>query len=647
MNKVQLYVKDGDKTRIASYIDEIYTSEGNKLDFNFFNAQYKTSNWINIEQDPWNVSPSDQDSTAKIQSIIDSLPDTDHYYLFIPRVYNVTTLTVPGYIDVIGLSPTFSGFNRIEGKPGPVLKILPFRGVQGAPRKKQQIKNLNIEGNNIGALRITGIVDQDSNLVTLDTTVGVLPGYLIEGYGIPTLTRVVSLDGNIATLSNPCTLDNYGVSSKNKIVIRKAITVTATSSVNSNSITVTNASELEIGMRAFGENLEDDEDTEYGLSTWTIITNINGNTVTLDRKVKASGTFNFTGFIANDGILIVEAKQAINYQQGKEYESIDFENIIINKMGYHGIVVRSGRDQCKFFKCRVTSCGGYGYFQSSASDCKLIGFGSGVNWYSCIYIGYSATPRVIDCEIWQTALVDKYPDIYAKNVPEFMMSDTDLNGRLKISGKTDELSDIMNIHNVNFKFQPANLFHDGTSDCYITAVNCVVNVNQGAFKPHRQQGSRPNYIAKGRVIINGQNLLNDKTNPECPYALDIEYPDTETIVRCNAVNLDTLKTIDNRYKLQVIFEAGNVNISRFFDKYILRKTNSAIVAAYTVRLPLSTDVYDGYKSPEIVFASGATTLNVTPALNDTCTVINPPTTAPNGFKFQFMYLKTDNIWVPC
>lgn len=647
MNKVQLYVKDGDRTRIASYIDEIYTSEGNKLDFTFFNAQYKTSNWINIEQDPWNVSPSDQDSTSKIQAIINSLPDTDHWYIFIPRVYNVTTLTVPGYIDVIGLSPTFSGFNRIEGKPGPVLKLLPFKGVQGAPRKKQQIKNLNIEGNNIGVLRITGTVDQDSNIATLDTTVGVLPGYIIEGYGIPSLTKIVSLDGNIATLSNNCTLDNYGVSSKNKLIIRKAIATTATSAIDSNVITVSDNTGLEVGMRAYGENLEDDEDTEYGLSTWTIITGINGNTVTLDRKVKASGTFIFTGFVANDGILIVEARQAAGYQNGKEYESIDFENIIINKMGYHGIVVRSGRDQCKFFKCRVTSCGGYGYYQSSASDCKLVGFGSGVNWYSCIYIGYSATPRVIDCEVWQTALVDKYPDVYAKNVPEFMMSDTDLNGRLKIIGKTDELSDIMNIHNVNFKFQPANLFHDGTSDYYINAVNCVVNVNQGAFKPHRQQGSRPNYLAKGRVIINGQNLINDRTNVECPYALDIEYPDQDTIVRCNAVNLDTLKPIDNRYKLQVIFEAGNVNINKYFDKYILRKTNSATVAAYTVRLPLSTEVYDGYKSPEIVFASGATALSVTPATGDTCTVINPPTTAPNGFKFQFMYLKTDNIWVPC
>lgn len=645
MNKVQMVVKDGDRTRVATSIDKFFTVEGDPVNFSNFNAEYKIVNFINVEEPKYGITPADADATLKFQNLINSLPVDEKTILFLPRIYNITSLTVPGYVDILSYNSTRCGFKRVEGKNGPMLKLTPYKGTVGGTRYKQMIQGIYLDGNTVGMIKASGIATAGSNVLTgTSSTVGILPGYLIEGYGIPKETFVISTTLNTITLDKPCVSDN---TNKTKLVIRKAVTKVAIATLDSNVLSCSDTTGLEVGMRAFGNKLADDSNDNGSVSTWTIITGVTSNTVTLDRVVKEAGSFNFTGFVANDGILLVEAKQAPTYGGGREFEIVTIRDVTVTQTSYHGIVARPERDQTYIHNVKITGCYGYGYYQSGCNDCLQVEIKTGAQWYTSYAVGSGATPRAMVSEIYQTYLTDRFEEMKIKNVPEFTIIASDINGRVAVSGKSDELNDIIQFTDVNFKFTPANCFHDGTSDYYINAVQCTVVVKGGGFKADRSIGKRPNYLAKGKVIITGQQMVMDTANVECPFAIKPGITDPNTIVRIDAYDTESLVKIGNEPKVSLVNSGDTITLDRKNESYIFKKPNGADIATLTVELPNSSEMRDLQRSPEMTFVMGVTTFTLKVPTGDGATIINAPTTVSKNQKLQYIFDKANNHWFIC
>lgn len=610
-----------------------------------------TAATISVEARPYGADPRAADCTGAIQAAIDDI--VSQYgtgVLIVPRVYRTQCLVVPDAVSIIGLSETESGFDRIDGALGPGIISKPTVGRSGSVRLRQLFSTFCYDGGNVGLLKISGTVTLASNQITgisgadLAVIAQVGYGWLVEGIGIPAGATVAGVNTGTGTVDMSVAATGSN-GSRQKVVFRRAVAMTATGSTSSKVLTVADSSGVLPGMRASGALLEGDtEDDTADLKSWSRVLAVTPTTITLDRLPASSGTFALTCFVANDGILAIEADQADAYDAAKEYGALGIQHMQITKAGYHGLVVRPGRDQFHGRFSKVSSCYGYGIAVTGANDCYMERFSSGSNWQSNLLLSSMATPRWTG-ECFQTYLVDRFSDIRLQGVREISLREGELNGRLYVKGKTDSAAELVTVYAMNFKWTAANEDPTGTQQSVIVANSCNLQLTLGGFTRDRSTGDKPQYLMEtvngGKINATGMHWITDTTDVECPFSTAAVKPASNVML--SACRDDSTDRIMNSMTIsdQTIANGDTVTLSRNFDAFSLNKADGIGIATLTVKLPSGAQDSEVAKFAVMV---SVTTLTVQGQGGDT--IVDAPTSCAAGQAFQFRYRASNAKWYP-
>ena len=500
--------------------------------------------FVDVSLAPYYAPTGADDATSAIAQAISDVDSLGGGTVFLPQVFNVTNLVVPDTVSLQGTSLSDSGLKQLAFTTqnptvpitGPVLTLTSTTGRPSSLRRKQYLKFMIVDGNNVGVNKFPGsLVTNATNQIKVNQgalSIDAAPkvGHLIEGVGIPPNTTIsavsyvtsptpywlttlsaTTIQGNGATLGNTTT-------GADKVITREAFTAPCTATNNSN--TLTSAGDLTAnirpGMRMFTSTaliLPVDADNTCWVRVAAVAFSAGVTSITMDQAAlgttPAQSWTSITFYVKNDGILVAEPIRNPN-DPTAAYAAVDIEEVQTTGAGGNGFVARTGRDQIQYKFSKVSSCYGRGISMTRNSDCYLERVNSGSNWEENIYWERMATVRWRG-EAYQTYLRDRCYDIWANKCREFSLSDSDINGRVKITGggigpwdpNTDaDQMPIVTLTNVNFKFTAANLNPDPAfpTDCYIVADGTYVQVIGGGFKPDRND---PTGYARPQYIVNG------------------------------------------------------------------------------------------------------------------------------------------------
>lgn len=434
-----------------------------------------------------------------------------------------------GRVNFRGLNLTETGLERIYGdgsRVGPMLELLPYDGRQAGIRRHQFLVDFKIDGEVVHVTKTTGTVTAGSPIITglpPEVVTAAVNGHMLEAYGLPENALIIGKPTSTSLeVSKVADLNNTG---KTKIVIREAVTRTATATAGNKVLAMANTSGIKPGMRMLGVNLETDGDD---LSSWSRVISIVPNvSVTMDRPAATPGAFSCTFYAYPENILVVEANQAPSYDPDKEYEQVTIK-VRMTQAGGDQIVVRPGRDQVHIMpECKPDLGYGFGIRMTASNDSYILRANTGSNWKGGILLSAMATPRFCG-ETYDPYLTDKYFALAMQGMRECTVVDSDINGQARFTGKAGEDAPLVTLIAVNNKFHKSDMNPGGQTNAYLTLKNIILNVLGGGFKGDRQavpaSSGRPNYIAymedtTSRINIMGTNWTDNPANDACPYQI--------------------------------------------------------------------------------------------------------------------------------
>ena len=526
----------------------------NEMQIQILQGQAATIFYVDPTLYPYNLSYNTPDSTAVLQTIINTLHAAvvsamaagipAYGVLIIRGTFKICSfglgLSVPGTVSFIGNSSSDAGFIVQPGAVQDAITLTPYDGRSGGVRRQQYMTGFKLDGNIVAINKITGTVDSTSGtpaVVTgVSSTVNVNVGDIIEARGIPKNDSggVQGLVSVSAKTSNTITLTTNAVNkpaaAANKIITRRAYTKTCISDGTTGVLLCSDTSNIVVGMKTYGANLSVDS---TDLSQWSIVTAVVQNTsITLDTPTVIASSFSCQFFIAPGGIRVQNPNMAPNYNSNKNYEAVNFYDVHVTQMSFHGWANR-GRPQCHVLQCKSDANYGYGVYQSGAADTYFRDFISGSNNWSALFMASSATPRW-NGEYYDTYLNDRYEEIIVRGCREWHMDDSDINGRVYVRHSQNTTNGIAQISNCNFKFQlvdqlDATAINSSNPSAYVISdgTGTVLQVSGSGFKGDDNASpsslGRPNYIASsqngGLIAVSGMQWADFPTGgvDQCPY----------------------------------------------------------------------------------------------------------------------------------
>ncbi len=428
-------------------------------------------------------------------------------------------------VNVQGLGETTCGLQPTDNFKGPaIMRSIPITGRTDG-QILQRFAHFRIDGRATGRIIVEGSVTSGSNQLTNAVSSSTIAtGNLIEGFGIPENTTVVSHVGSIITMSAQATLTAPDM----RACTRRAVTKTASGSANSKTLTMANTVGIEVGMRISGTNLEVDEDE---LSQWSRITAVSSSSVTISRPVKTTGTFSLLVWDEIDGFHAVEADTAPNYDPNRSYAGVLMEHVQMRKLPGTGFLARTKRHQIHLVGCKTDGNFGYGIHITACNDSYLDRTNSGSNFKSAVVLSSLATPRMSG-EFYLTEMMDKHNEVVFNGVREAQMYGSDINGSLRARKNPQEPSAIMCIYGVNWKWFTNNQPGDASViSAYIHAIDIHVDIIGGGLK--WSQATRPRFLVnttgQGSVTFIGQSFRTDIADPDCPFSEALSTPNVARV----------------------------------------------------------------------------------------------------------------------
>ena len=579
---------------------------------------------------PWNVSKSTPDATATIQAIINIL----HTYVagqiaaglhaygmvLVNDLFNISSLTVPGTVSLIGRSSSETGFLQIPGTVPDMITVTPYQGVLGGLPRQQYFIGLRVDGQGNGNIPFTAVTDGSTAVLSVTGAQLVQPGYIIEAIGIPKndasgamgLVTAASKTTNQITLSTPTVGANNPYT---KAVARVCVTQTCTADGTTATMLCSNTTGIVVGMKCYGANLQVDSND---LNQWSIVKAVVPNfSVTLDRVTASAGSFACQFYVGPCGFRLVEENQAPNYNSNLQYEGICFSDVRITNQGYHGLVNRS-RNQMHIWASglKTDSCGGYGFVQTGASDTWCDHLLTGNNWWAAADFVACATPRWKG-EYYDTYLHDRYAEVMVRGCRYWHMENSDINGNAYVTSSNNTTHGIAQISNCNFLVNNSRIVLPtpwGLPSAYVTCngSGTVLQVSGSTFAADDQavvsNNSRYNYLASsqngGLIYVTGQSWADFPTSglDNCPYSIapcDVMSNFFATYVRVDQLTYQGWLTqrgnvgFNDGYSLpgngayEVALVSGgsyavptNTNIN-----FLAKASANSVVATYTLNLP--------------------------------------------------------------
>jgi hypothetical protein len=522
-----------------------------KYDLPLYNLGYQAP-IIDVSRAPYFMDEATADNTDLLNTVFADAEaladDLGAVTVYLPGLYNTQgdhIITDRISIDVPNI--TAHGLNRITGKVGPLLTSTP-KAASGAGIRQNQKIRLKMDGNLVGITKLTGTVTSGSDVITGIASASVtaaVVGHLIEGVGIPNGATILAKPSSTSLqISAPADQDN---TAKTKIITREAVTLTATAVAGSKVLTLASTTGIKQYMRMIGTNLATDADD---LSQWSRVMSFDATTVTMDRDATTSGSFSCTFYAYPEGFLAVEVNQAPSYDPAKEYGAISFYARVTN-CGGDGACFRPGRDQVHVMpESKIDLCYGFNYRMTACNDSYFKRANAIASWKAAISIAGQATPR-FEGEAGDPYMTDKYGAIEMKSMKECTLLDCDINGIVKITGKTGEVNPVISVIGCNFKFHPSDMNPGGTTNAYLQGGNDArINVIGGGFKwTDGATAGRPEYLfysAGGATCsMSGVNFFTDPGNPDC--AFDVGLCNDMTKFNAQYIDNDTGRLMQGEY----------------------------------------------------------------------------------------------------
>ena len=497
---------------------------------------------------PWNVSQSTPDATATIQAIINIL----HTYVagqiaaglhaygmvLVNDLFNISSISVPGTVSLIGRSSSETGFLQIAGSIGNIVTGTAYQGVTTAVRRQQYFIGLRIDGQGNGNIPFTATTDGSTAVISVTGAQLVQNGYIVEAIGIPKndasgaqgLVTCASHTTNSITLSTPTVGAN---STFTKALARQSVTTTCTADGTTGTMLCGNTAGVLVGMKCYGANLQTDQSD---LNQWSIVTAVVPNfSITVDLPTRAAGAFSCQFFVGPCGLWLATETQAPNYNSNLNYEGICISDVRVTNTGFHGIVNR-GRAQMHIWAAgaKTDSCGGYGFAQTGASDTWCDHLLTGNNWWASANFAACATPRWKG-EYYDAYLHDRYAEVMVRGCRYWHMENSDINGNLYVVSSNNTTHGIAQVSNCNFLVNNSRIVLPtpwGTiPNAYVTCngSGTVLQVSGSTFAADDSavvsNSSRYNYLASsqngGLIYVTGQSWADFPTSglDNCPYSI--------------------------------------------------------------------------------------------------------------------------------
>ena len=562
---------------------------------------------------PYSASPLDADATTAIQTAINDLSTAGGGDIVLHQLFNVNSLTVPGNVNIKGSRGPACGLVQITTAVGPVIAATPKQG-RTTLRERQYFTGFRIDGSSAGVVVTTGLTTAGSNVLgSVGLVTGVADGWLVEGAGIPDWTTVTSVAAR--TMSANATYANVaGDINRSQIIFRRAVTLSATATADSATLTLADTSAIAVGMRCRGANLEEDGDD---LNQWTRVLAKTSTTVTLDRPATSSGAFSCLFYVSNDGILIVEAAQAVGYDPAKDYEAVTVENCWIEKTSGKGIVGRPKRHQIHIRFSKVEYARDIGISMTGLNDCYLLRASAGSCARQALRIAGGATPR-ISGEFYLSYRDDIICEVEFRSVRELRVLDIDLNGRIevygkRVSGSTDR-GQIHDLMGVNAKWFDANRLLPGstTPDALLISNGGIVRWGFGGFRPDQGSGLKSGYAVStsnnGLVLLSGVTMSTDTASAHCPFSIALATPGS--VVRGEYLDVDT-GTVQRLLSVPYVTMTNGGSATVSGDRSETHFEAASTIGSYTVSIPAGVD----NEERVLVFHRGVTVITLTGALN--------------------------------
>jgi hypothetical protein len=486
----------------------------------------------------------------RIQAAIDALQITGGIVKLAALTYTVDNLVKPNNVCIEGVSFTTTIIQQNKDAVGSVIQDYPAVGSSTAVGGKCWMRNFMIKGQLAGVAKANANLTAGSNsLASVDSFTGLATGYIVEGVGIPDWTTCTAFNSGAGTITLSANVMAGLTKNAQKILYRKAFTVTATHDTTSKVLAVTSGSlaNIEPGMLVHSANVDYDVDSGDD-STHVTAVSVANNTITLDRKPLINGSVTVTCYVANEGIHVPEPDYNPDKDAGKEYRAPTLENVIVTQMSGDGLCVRTGRDQLIVQSGKFTSSYGCNVKMVSSNDSKIYGgIGMGSGWKGNLKIVSCSTPRLINFDCFDESMPEKYAGISIIETRQCTISSGEVNGTVYIKGKTHaiEPNHGLRFSHVNWKWHSGILNPDGTSPQYIKIRNGAdVSISNCYFYADKADNSCPNYLVdvaeSSTLDIHRFRLITNVATPERPFKTGIiNNSDATGIVAGEYVDVST------------------------------------------------------------------------------------------------------------